>query len=79
MDAVLHSEVFFFISSVGFILLSIIVFVLLFYITRAVRSFTSLMEKIGENVDSVGYAGRELIEDMRNSIAFRLLFRNKKK
>ncbi len=70
-----NSELFFMISSVGFIVLFIVLAILLYYLIKAVRAFKELTEKIERNVDTVGYAGRELIDEMRNSAAFRLLFR----
>lgn len=74
-----HADIFFIISSVGFIVLFIVLAILLYYLIKAVRAFKELTEKIERNVDSVGYAGRELIDEMRNSAAFRLLFRPKRR
>lgn len=74
-----NADIFFFISSIGFVIVFIIFSILLYYIIKAIRSFTRLMERIETNVDDVGFAGRELIEDMRDSAAFRLLFRPRKK
>ncbi len=79
MPSFIHADIFFFISSIGFVTLFIILVVLLYYIVKATRSFTDLIIKIEENVDSVGDAGRDLIDDMRNSIAFKFLFRSRKK
>jgi hypothetical protein len=75
METVAASDVFFMISSVGFIVLFIVLAILLYYLIKAVRAFRELTEKIERNIDSVGYAGRELIDEMRHSAAFRLLFR----
>jgi len=79
MNTLANSEIFFFISSIGFVVLFGFVSILIFYLVKATRSFTHLMEKIGDNVDTVGDAGRDLIDDMRNSTAFRLLFKPRKK
>ena len=75
MPTVLNSEIFFFISSLGFIIIFIVLVILIYYLIKAVRSFTQLMEKIEKNVDTVGDAGRDLIDEMKNSMTFRLLFR----
>ena len=75
MTTMAASDIFFMISSVGFIILFIASAILLYYLIKAVRAWKELTEKIGKNVDTVGYAGRELIEEMRDSAAFRLLFR----
>jgi hypothetical protein len=70
-----NADIFFVISSVGFIVLFIVLAILLYFLIKAVRAFKELTEKIERNVDTVGYASRELIDEMRNSAAFRLLFR----
>lgn len=75
MDSLMHADIFFFISSLGFILLFIILAIVLLYILKAVRLFTNLTEKISENIDEVGDAGRDLIDDMRGSTVFKFLFR----
>lgn len=73
------AETFFLISSVGFIILFIILATLLYYLIRAVRSFNELTDKIERSIDTVGDASRDLIDDMRNSMAFRLLFKGRRK
>jgi large-conductance mechanosensitive channel len=72
-------DIFFVISSVGFILVFCMLLVLLFYLIKAVRAWNELTEKIEKNIDSVGYAGRELIDEVRDSMAFRLLFKPKRR
>ncbi len=79
MNSLQNADMFFFLSSIGFVILFILASILLFYIIKATRSFATLIEKIEENVDSVGDAGMELIEDMRQSVAFRFLFGSKRK
>ncbi len=73
-----NADIFFMISSVGFVVLFIMVALLLYYLIKAVRAWKELTEKIEKNVESVGFAGMELIEDMRDSAAFRFLFRPKR-
>jgi large-conductance mechanosensitive channel len=74
-----NADIFFTISSVGFIVLFIILAILLYYVIAAVRAFNELTEKIERNIETVGYAGRELVEDIRDSMAFRFLFKRKRK
>jgi hypothetical protein len=74
-----YSETFFMISSVGFIVLFIVLAILLYYLIKAVRAFKELTEKIERNIDTVGYASMELIEDLRSSAAFRLLFKPRRR
>ena len=79
MDAILQSQVFFLISSVGFILVWLLVAVFLFYLIRATNTFSRIMDKIEKNIDSVGDTTKEMLEDMRQSVIFNFFFRKKKK
>src|SRR3989344_2920376 len=77
MDLVLQSQVFFFISSVGFVMLWILTAIFLFYLIRATNTFSRIMDKIEKNIDNVGDTTKELLEDVRDSAVFNFLFRKK--
>lgn len=79
MNALLQSQVFFFISSVGFVILGIFVAVFLFYLIRATNTFSRILEQIEEDIDSVGDTTKEMLEDVRDSAVFGFLFRKKRK
>ena len=79
MNALLQSQVFFFISSVGFIILGIMVSVFLFYLIRATRAFSNILEKVEKDIDEIGDTTKEIIEDMRDSVVFNFLFRKSRK
>lgn len=55
-----YSELFFLISSIGFVILFILLVVLLYYLIRTVRSAKAHMESVSD-------AGKDLINDVRNS------------
>ena len=46
MDTIIQSQVFFFISSVGFIILGILIAIILIFVLGAVRSFNNILKKI---------------------------------
>ena len=79
MDGILQAQVFFIISSVGFVILWSFVAVLLFYFIRATQTFSRIMDKIEKNIDSVGDATKEMLGDVRDSVMFNFLFRKKRK
>lgn len=62
-----YSELFFLISSIGFIFLFIIAAVIGYYIFKLVRASQHLIERVEDNVETMGDAGRDLIEDIRSS------------
>jgi amino acid permease len=79
MSTLLQSQVFFFISSVGFVVLWILVAIFLFYLIRATRIFSRIMEKVEKDINNIGDTTKELLEDMRDSIIFNFLFGKKRR
>lgn len=79
MNALLQSQVFFFISSVGFVVLWILAAIFLFYLIRAMKTFSRIMNKIEKDIDNIGDTTKEILNDVKDSIIFNFLFRKKKK
>lgn len=79
MNTLLQSEVFFFISSVGFVILGVFVAVFLFYLIRATNTFSRILERAEEDIDSMGDITKEMLEDVRDSAVFGFLFRKKRR
>lgn len=79
MNALMQSQIFFFISSVGFVVLWIFLAVFLFYLIRATRSLSNIIEKAKKDIDEIGDTTKDMIEDMRDSMIFSFLFGKKKR
>jgi HAMP domain-containing protein len=79
MEAILDSQVFFFISSMGFIILGAMTAVFLFYLIRATRAFSQIMDKVEEDVEHIGDTTKEMLDEVKDSMVFNFLFRKKKK
>ena len=79
MDTLLQSQVFFFISSIGFVVLWIFIIILLFYLIRVTNTFSKIIDKVEKDVDSIGDTTKEMLEEVRDSTVFNFLFRKKKK
>lgn len=75
----LQSQIFFFISSVGFIVLGVFVAILLFYLIRISHTFSRIIDKMEKDIDNIGDITEELLEDMRDSSLFRFFFGRKKR
>jgi uncharacterized protein YoxC len=75
----MQSQIFFFISSLGFIILGVLVAIILIYIMRALDLFSNILEKVEKDIDSMGDTTKEMLEDMRDSSVFRFLFGGKKR
>jgi len=79
MSTLLQSQVFFIISSVGFVLLWILAGVFLFYLIRVTKTFSRIMNKVEKDVDKIGDTTKEMLEEVKDSTVFHFLFHKKKK
>jgi hypothetical protein len=79
MNSTSASEIFFIISSVGFVILWILAAIILFYIVRGIHAFSRILDKIEGNIDKIGDTTKEAIEDMRDSAVFNFIFRKRRK
>lgn len=75
----MQSQIFFFISSIGFIILGILSVLVFMYILYILNSFSKILKKLEKNIDSIGDETKEIIEDIRDSSVFRFLFPHKRK
>ena len=74
-----QSEIFFFISSVGFVTLWILAAIFLIYLIRIMHTFTRIMEKVEKDIDKISETTRDMFLDMRESTVFRFLFGKKRR
>jgi large-conductance mechanosensitive channel len=79
MNTLLQSQVFFFISSIGFVLLWILVAIFLFYLIRATNTFSRIMDRVEKDIDNIGDTTKEMLDDIRDSAVFNLLLGKKKR
>lgn len=74
-----QSEIFFLISSVGFIILGVLAALILVFVLSAILSFSRILGKAEKDIDAIGDTTKEMLEDMRESSMFQFLFRRKRK
>lgn len=74
----MQSQIFFFISSIGFIILGILVAIVLICLLRSLNSLSKILKRAEKDIDSIGDTTKEILEDVRDSSVFRFLFRRKK-
>lgn len=79
MQTLIHADIFFFISSVGFVLVTCVLLVGLMYVISILRSVRRITERIENGMDTVGEDARELVSDLRESTVFRMLFGGRKR
>lgn len=73
-----QSQIFFFISGAGFVFLWVLAAILLVYLIRAAGTFNRIMGRIEKDIDKIGDTTKEMVEDMKDSMIFRFLFKKKR-
>ena len=79
MDLYSQSGVFFFISSVGFVILWILAAIFLFYLIRVASAFSRIMDMIESHINTVGDVTREMLSEMKDNPIFRFIFGKRKR
>jgi len=79
MNQLLQSQIFFFISSIGFIILGVLGAIFLFYLIRATNTFNRILDRMEKDIDKIGDTTKDVVEEIKDSAVFNFLFRKKKK
>ena len=79
MSTLTQSEIFFFISSVGFVVLWILVVIFLVYLIRVMHTFSRILKQIEKDIDKISDTTKDILLDMRESTVFRFIFGKKRK
>ena len=79
MNEIMKSEWFFFISSIGFVVIGLLLSVIMIYVIRALHAFTSLIEKMEAEVQNLGTTAQELLEDFQDSFIYRMIFKPRRR
>lgn len=79
MNTLVHADIFFFISTIGFIVLFAIGVVAAVYVVGILRQIKKISQKIGENAEDISDEAREFVHDLRESTIYHMLFGRKKK
>ncbi len=78
MENLIHADIFFFISSIGFIVFGLLVAIILLYGIRLLRSLVRTMEQVESDIARVGDTARELVDDLRDSALLSLILGKKR-
>lgn len=79
MESILKSEIFFFISSISVILITIIFVIVGFYLIKIMRNFSHISERLKETVDGAASSLEEVGDNIKESRLFRFFFGKKRK
>lgn len=79
MNTLIHANIFFYISSLGFIIIFLIFTIISLYILSITIKINRIIKRIKKDIDTVGDTAKEFIFDLQESPFFSLFFRKKKK
>lgn len=79
MDSILQMQVFFFISSIGFVVVTIFVSIFLYYLIRATNTFSRILEQMEKDINSMGDTTKEILDEIRDSALFSFFLGKKRK
>lgn len=78
-QTLIHADIFFLISSIGFVLIALVVLVGLGYMVSILHKVNRITEKIETGIEAMEENTREFVSDLRDSVVFRMLFGGRKK
>ncbi|MDB5254048.1 MAG: hypothetical protein JWL80_114 [Parcubacteria group bacterium] len=79
MDTFMKADIFFFVTTIAVVVVSIGIIVSLYYIVGAVRRLEAFAESIESNMKDASAEVKETIEDFKDSFVYNFLFRKKRK
>lgn len=79
MESILKSEIFFFISSIAVILITIVFIIVGFYLIKTMRNFSQISESLKKTVEGATSSLGEVGESIKESPLFVFFFGKKRK
>lgn len=79
MDTLVHANIFFYISSIGFIVIFIIFTIIGIYLISIISNIHRVVKRIRRDIETIGDTAKELVEELYDNSFFSLFFRKKKK
>lgn len=79
METLVHANIFFYISSIGFIILFTLLTIIAIYIISIVINIHKIITRIRQDIENIGDTAKELVEDLYENSFFSLFFKKKKK
>ena len=79
MESILKSEIFFFISSISVILITVIFVIVGIYLIKMMRNFSKISDRLKETVDGATLSLSEVGDNIKESPLFSFLFGKKRK
>lgn len=78
METIMKADIFFFVTTVCVLAVSVFVVILLIRLTTFMKTLTTLSNELKDKAGSIGEEAEEMLERIRESFVFQLLFGRKK-
>ncbi|MES2214143.1 MAG: hypothetical protein V4465_02005 [Patescibacteria group bacterium] len=79
MDTLVHADIFFFVTTIAVVLLTLGLLWGIFYVVGALKRLEVYVHTIAENTKDASEEVKEMGEDIRDSFLYQFLFKKKKK
>lgn len=79
MHTLVHADMFFFVSTIGFILIFGALFVGLLYIIGILKSVRTISRKLEGDVDVISAEAKDFFQDIQSSVVYRMIFGKKRR
>ncbi len=78
MDTLMQADIFFFISSISAVVLTIFAIIALYYLIRVLRDFSEISDTLKRGVDKASGHLDDLVDMLMSNALFRLFFGKKR-
>lgn len=77
MESIIQADIFFFVTTVCIVFISILFGVVLIRVSKALKLLTGILESLKQQTNDIGQQAEEILEQIRGSFVFNLLFPKK--
>lgn len=77
MESILQADIFFFVTTICMVFISILFGVVLIRVSKALKLLTGILETLKQQTSDIGQQAEEILEQIRSSFIFNMLFPKK--
>ncbi len=79
MDTIMKADIFFFITTIAVVVLTVAILAALYYVVGAMKRLEAYADRIEDKLMDASVEVREMGEDIRDSFIYNLIFKKKKR
>lgn len=74
MDTFMKADIFFFVTTISVVLITIFLLIIFFHLTKFLSTCNRIAKNVETKANEIGEEAEEFLNDVRNSFLFRLFF-----